>query len=255
MRIPELDTSFDQNLAAYVEANEDSSPSDFRVKRELDVARHALEESLALHTAVTRLVKSAISNLSDSQDDLVRLISYANNLEERHRKLQNSAKTVAAIAKSGAEIESLLSSKLDAAQVYSIIVQLPNLLLSLLQIKMLEYMQDNGISLRTERTNGRELSERQEENVVVDLANFIANAFNEEVERNVSVLTYRDSDDGKVDSKNPDGSLGVIEQQVVAMLNTVPLNSDNNSDNSEYSCEVVEEDSKQAQAIRELENQ
>jgi predicted NodU family carbamoyl transferase len=197
-------TAFEQNLASYIEANATSAPTDFKVKRELDIARHALEESLALHGLVTKLLNTAVAQLqgSSKQEDLYKLISLANNLEERHRKLQNSAKIVASIAKNGAEIESLLASKLDAAQVYSILLQLPSIILKVSQ---------------------RFTS--------VEIANSIANSMDEEIEKTVNVLTYR------VDSQS-ESSKGVVEEEIVGMLNSVPVGS------------VVEPSSEEANAIR-----
>lgn len=216
-----LDSSFEQNLSAYVEANATSSPSDFRVSRELQVGRYALEESLQLHAVATKLIKTAINNLKEDETSLIRLIQLANALEERHNRLLQSSRQVAQIAKTGAEIESLLSSKLDASQVYSIIAQLPALLLTLISSLLLSYFRERNLSI----VNGSPLNV---EEVVSDLANLISNSFNEELERNVNVLTYQptaSSTNARQFSGNGAGPGGIIESQVVAMLNSVPLSS------------------------------
>lgn len=209
MTLANLDHAFEQNLASYVDANSTASPSDFKVKRELDIARHALEESLTLHSMVTQMLKTSIAKLGKTEQDLFKLISLANNLEERHRKLQSAAKTVSSIAKQGAEIESLLASKLDAAQVYSIIVQLPQLLLTLV-----------------ENVVDSHLKERDTLDAKV-LANTIANRFNDEVEKSVNVLTYGGHSHAAHDAEDSANSRGiaVVEQQVVAMLQSVPVDT------------------------------
>lgn len=215
----DLSESFEQNLAAYVEANAVANPSKFRVSRELDVARYALEESLSLHAIATKLLKVAINKLSESESDLIKLVALANSLEERHNRLLQSSRQVAHIAKTGAEIESLLTSKLDASQVYSIIAQLPSLLLSLISSLLLSYFRERNLSI----VNGQVLNV---EEVVQDVANLISASFNDELEKNVNVLTYSQSASSptaKQFSGNGASPGGIIESQVVAMLNSVPL--------------------------------
>lgn len=225
----ELDELLEQNLSSYIEANADTSSSNFRVARELKIARYALEESLQLHAVVNRLVKNAIELLKDSKNeaDLIKLITLANNLEERHNKLLQASKQVASIAKTGAEVESLLSSKLDAIQIYSILAQLPQLLQSMLNSILLSYFSGMTIS------NGKPLNINE---VVSTLIERISEEFNEELERSVHVLTYKAESSSSV----PDN--GVIESQVVSMLNSVPTSS------------VVLRDSEVAETIRQHDN-
>lgn len=262
-----LDEMIEQNLAQYIEANSSSLPSDFKVKRELNIARHALEESLQVHTLATTVLRAAIasvapssinsnslnastpasnSNLLDAAS-LTRIITLANSLEERGHRLTQNCKTVANIAKTGAEIESLLASRLDAVQVYSIISQLPTILISIINSLLKSYFEERNYSIANGRTFTQEEVNAQ---VVPEIANLVANAFSEQIEHSVNVLTYNQHNrtfnqaNSSMNSTNDTNrSGGVIESQVVAMLNTVPINPN-----------VVEPNSQTAKMIRDIES-
>lgn len=224
----ELDDLIEQNLASYIEANSTVLPSDFKVKRELSIARLSLEESLQIHRIATTALKSALNILtsastSSSEDissKITHIITLANHMEERGHRLTQNCKAVAGIAKTGAEIENLLATKLDAVQIYSIIAQLPTLLLTLLNSILLSFFRERNLSI----VNGHPLSL---EEITCELSQVISGAFNEQIEQNLSVLTYSPSSvPGSSSSgasyNSSTNSRGVIESQVVAMLNTVP---------------------------------
>lgn len=227
----------EQNLAAYIEANASGSASDFKVKRELNIARHALEESLNVHTLATTVLRTAIKNLAEKLTDpsaITSIITLVNHMEERGHRLTQNCKTVAAIAKTGAEIENLLATKMDAVQIYSIITQLPEMLLTLVTSLLFTYFQERNLTI----ANGRplELSE-----VIPEISARIANSFNSQLEESINVLTYAPSSDGGNVNGNGNSG-GIIESQVVAMLNTVPT-----------STSVVEPSTRIARTINELE--
>lgn len=222
-----LDDLIEQNLAAYIEANATVLPTDFKVKRELSIARLSLEESLQIHriaisalkTALSALTSSNSSTVEDISTKITNIITLANHMEERGHRLTQNCKAVAGIAKTGAEIENLLATKLDAVQIYSIIAQLPTLLLTLLNSILLSFFRERNLSI----VNGHPL--RLEE-IVPELANVVSSAFNEQIEQNLSVLTYpcaAASSNAAARGDNATGrGNGVIESQVVAMLNSVP---------------------------------
>ena len=223
-----LDDLIEQNLAAYIEANATVLPTDFKVKRELSIARLSLEESLQIHRIATTALKSALAQLTstsssspsveDISTKITNIITLANHMEERGHRLTQNCKAVAGIAKTGAEIENLLATKLDAVQIYSIIAQLPTLLLTLLNSILLSFFRERNLSI----VNGHPL--RLEE-IVPELANVVSSAFNEQIEQNLSVLTYPNTSTSSrsVCADNATGrGNGVIESQVVAMLNSVP---------------------------------
>ena len=155
-----LDDLIEQNLAAYIEANATVLPTDFKVKRELSIARLSLEESLQIHRIATTALKSALSVLTaststsatpgsveDISTKITNIITLANHMEERGHRLTQNCKAVAGIAKTGAEIENLLATKLDAVQIYSIIAQLPTLLLTLLNSILLSFFRERNLSI------------------------------------------------------------------------------------------------------------
>ena len=207
-----VEEMIEQNLAQYIEANSQSNPSEYKISRESQIARYALEEALSLHTTVCTILKTAIASISSqpspSPADLSKLVAIATNLEERNAKLQQATKNVVQICKSGAEIEMMLASKLDAAQIYSIVAQLPQLILSLSQSLLLSFFQSRNYTIH----NGQQLDLST---VIPEIAHTLSNALNDEIERNVSVLTYHSP-------TNQNTNNGVIEAQVVQMLNSVP---------------------------------
>lgn len=232
-----LEDMIEQNLAAYIEANSSVVPSDFKVKRELSIARHALEESLTIHHIAITTLKAALANINISDPgELAKLITLTNHAEERSNRLTQNAKTVAGIAKIGAEVEALSASKLDAVQIYSIIAQLPTLLLTLINSILINFFRERNYNI----VNGKVLAL---EEVIPEISNLITNAFNDELENAINVLTYRQVTDDKTSSNGKSTGNGVIEAQVVAMLNTVPTHTS-----------VISPDSQLAQTINELDN-
>jgi hypothetical protein len=213
-RLVNLDSMLEQNLASYLEANATVSPSTFKAARELQIARYGLEESLSLHATIVATIKTALLTLSENPNPDAKSISYltslATGLEDRHAKLIKASKDVAAICKMGAEIESLLSSKLDAAQIYSIVSQLPQLFLSLTASLLTQFFQSRNLSIH----NGRPIALSE---IIPEIANCLSVALNDELERSVNVLTYKQNSNQQQQS-----GFNVIESQVVAMLNSVP---------------------------------
>lgn len=244
------------NLADYVTMNSEGSNEDYKVKRELAIARLALEEGTkAFIDAVQNLrpiidtilikvqrqldlnqnsndssqvnIASTISKVDSSElmASINTALQFLQTIEERSNRTASLSLNVSKVAKAGAEIEALLSSKLDVLQIYSIITQLPQLIL---QITKTILSQEINSILR-QRINGEPITfsflttQVLTEAVFSSIASLVANNLNEQIENSVSVLTYRDQSSLNANATN---NGGVIEAQVVRMLNSVPTTVD-----------------------------
>lgn len=225
------------SLADYISANADSDSSIYRTKKEVALARFVLDEGIDCYLATMTALKKTLFLLNSLNDKLSELavnpLSAANGvgdielsselavigqslnilsqMEDRSYKVINAVKAVTSVAKTGAEIESLLSSKLDVVQVYSLLTQLPQILSSIIASTLSSYFSNLTIQ------NGRVLSNAQ---VIQELSSILVSSFNEEIERSVNVLTYSPQRAGDGSASTSTG--GVVESQVVAMLRSVP---------------------------------
>lgn len=225
------------SLADYISANAESDSSIYRTKKEVALARFVLDEGIDCYLATMTALKKTLFLLNSLNDRLTSLVenplddsnSVANlrlsdelaiigqslnilsQMEDRSYKVINAVKAVTSVAKTGAEIESLLSSKLDVVQVYSLLTQLPTLLSSIVSSTLATYFANLSI------TNGKLLSNAQ---VIQELSAILVSSFNEEIERSVNVLTYNPSQRANDVASAQSG--GVVESQVVAMLRSVP---------------------------------
>lgn len=224
------------SLADYISANADSDSSIYRTKKEVALARFVLDEGIDCYLATMTALKKTLFLLNSLNDRLTSLandplnaangvgdielsselaiigqsLNILSQMEDRSYKVINAVKAVTSVAKTGAEIESLLSSKLDVVQVYSLLTQLPQILSSIIASTLSSYFSNLTIQ------NGRVLSNAQ---VIQELSSILVSSFNEEIERSVNVLTYSPQrNDPNVAAQTG----GVVESQVVAMLRSVP---------------------------------
>jgi hypothetical protein len=207
-----LSESFETNLSEFIEANNVSVPNDFKIARELELARSALQDARDSYLLVRSSLKKHIDKLIEKEEldstETLALTRILDSLNDRVTKLTKQIKETASIAKMGAEIESLISSRLDAAQVYSIISQLPSLLHAHLMSRLIAYITSNNLTINNSKV-------LEPEEVSKGFADEATIGFSELIEQQINVLTYRREE------KSEDKP-AVVEEQVVAMLNSVP---------------------------------
>lgn len=156
------------SLANYIEANKDiehSSSDYFKARREISIARFALENQLKVYNNVLEILQLHISSLKELPEDDVQAAAKLQNLttlfdkiEDKSQSLINSVNTLTRTLKLGMEIEQDRSNLLDSAQVYSILTQIPlileNILLKFLNdpVSVSEIMQEFSNSLENDIT-------------------------------------------------------------------------------------------------------
>lgn len=176
-----LDTALEAVITTYIEANRSPSDQELGARRELRLARFALEEAAKQFVAT---LNSSSEPINSNDPDAV--IAQMNRQAATYRaceRLINLAKMVAGIAKACAEIEDLQIRRIDAAQVYSVVMQIP------------EIVRGTINSLTSDP----------------DLAKNVTITLTEKI-RTMSML---------VDSRNQEPQ-GILEAQLVEMLNSVP---------------------------------
>lgn len=176
-----LDTALEAVITTYIEANRSPSDQELGARRELRLARVALEQ--AAHHFIST-ISTAKEPSDDSDPDAV--IAQMSKQAAAYRaceRLINLARQVAGLAKVCAEIEDLQLKRIDAAQVYSVVMQIP------------EIVRGTINSLTSDQ----------------DLAKQVTITLTEKI-RTMSML---------VDSKTQEPQ-GVLEAQIVEMLNSVP---------------------------------
>ena len=175
-----INTALENTVLTYIEANSNTSDLELGARRELRLARMALE-------AAAKHFLQLLENLNarnPSGDDLVAQIAAQAGLHKACEKLVMLTKQVAQTAKVAAEIEDILYHRIDAAQVYSIVSQLPEMVRGVITA----YSSDPSLA----------------QQVTISLTEKI---------RNITMLVEnKDS--------NPQG---VLEAQVSEMLNSVPM--------------------------------
>lgn len=168
-----------QNLTDFLEANRETDTDFYKARHELTIARYALSQQLEVYAQTLSLLKALLKRPTA---DIAAISSTITMIEDKSQKLMNSVNTVTRALKMGAEIENLLSSKMDGVQVYAILSQLPTLLENIL----------------LKATNDPVLSQ------------LICNDFNNELS-NLTTLTVTDN------TPKP-----VVEETLLAMLSSVP---------------------------------
>lgn len=192
-----LNDALKANLQEYISCNAASEEAAlassngtlFRATREISIARYALEKQAEIyHRLLSSLQELAVSN-----PNLELLSSLIKTIEERSTRLVNNVNSVVKSLRYAQEIELAHSanSSLDPAQVYAVISQLPVILENIL----LKVTNDAVLATEVTRYFGEELA-------------------------NLNTIFSGSQNNGN--SSNNNLIQGVIEEQYVAMLNSVP---------------------------------
>jgi hypothetical protein len=176
-----LEEAISVNLLRYLEYNKDTNPAYFKARREVAISRLALQKLTDAYHSTVVWLEAAQQQLPTDQAQVLTLTAL---VESKGRSLIEHALKVTQTLKIGADIEAVLSTRLDGVQVYSVISQLPALL---------------------QETVTRITNDPQ-------LAASIAEDFNRALQGALNVI-----------DSTPATAGHITEKQVIDMLNSVPL--------------------------------
>lgn len=181
----DTDKQLRYNLAKFVEFNRDDDQLVLKARREIAIARNALEEANNVYITIVELLKSSLIGLGVSPANISNVLINIKQIEDKSYNLISMCEKVSKVLFTATQIEAILASKMGGLQVYSIVAQVP----VLLRTTILSITNNDA------------------------LANQCASALEEQLQQQLTVL-----EGTSTPSVQP-----IIEEQVRAMLESVPV--------------------------------